>query len=345
MRNRHPDSSVVDAQALPRIIRLSENLYGAAFTLMKLLPARFMLDRAAAEGRLKPGTTVIETTSGTLGLGLAMICCLRRYPLIIVSDPAIEPPLQRRLEELGARVEIVRTPAPTGGLQGARLARMAELQAEYPEHFWPSQYANPHNPAAYAPFAELVAESVGQVDCLLGTVGSGGSVFGTGAYLRHLFPKMKVVGIDTFGSVLFGQPDQKGRLLRGLGNSIMPKNVDHPQIDEAHWVSAAAGFAATRALHREHALYMGPTSGTAYLVARWWAKQHPDKKAVVIFPDEGYRYQDTVYNDAWLREKDLVLDALPQAPLVADDPRTATGHWASFAWNRRTLQQVLEQAA
>jgi cysteine synthase A len=245
------------------------------------------------------------------------------------------------MEDLGARVEIVREPSPVGGFQQARLDRMAALRAAHPDSFWPSQYDNPHNPGAYAPFAELLAEVLGQVDSLVGTVGSGGSMCGTSSYLRLLFPELVSVGVDTHGSVLFGQPDQKKRLLRGLGNSLMPKNLDHTIFDEVHWVSAAEAFAATRELHRRHALYMGPTSGAAYLVAQWRARRHPNETVVCLFPDEGYRYQDTVYDDAWLRANDAQLPSMPDAPLQAAHPREAIAGWTRMSWNRATYEQVM----
>jgi cysteine synthase len=332
--------TVVESAVLPKLIRLDSNLYGAAFFLMKLLPARFILDRARDAGLLREGSVIIETTSGTFGLALAMLCKLRNYKLILVSDPAIDPPLQRRLEDLGTTVEIVREPSPTGGFQQARLDRMAQVQAAHPGHFWPAQYSNPHNPGAYAPFAELLTEAIGRIDCLVGTVGSGGSMCGTSLYLRLLFPHLRVIGVDTHGSVIFGQPDQK-RTLRGLGNSLMPPNVDHSVFDEVHWVDAAAGFSATRVLHKKHALYMGPTSGTAYLVAQWWARRNPDATVVVVLPDEGYRYQDTVYNDTWLQEQNLRLDNLPESPVRIDHPLEARQEWACMDWNRRTYEQVM----
>lgn len=332
-------ATVVESYVLPRLIRLDGNLYGAAFFLMKLLPARFILDRARDAGLLHDGSVIIETTSGTFGLALAMLCNLRNYKLIIVSDPAIDPPLQRRLEDLGATVELVREPSPIGGFQQARLDRMAELQAAHPGHFWPAQYSNPHNPGSYAPFAELLTEAIGKIDCLVGTVGSGGSMCGTSQYLRLLFPQLKVVGVDTHGSVIFGQPDQK-RMLRGLGNSLMPQNVDHSMFDEIHWVSAAAGLAATRLLHQQHALYMGPTSGAAYLVARWWAKRNSEATVVVVLPDEGYRYQDTVYDDRWLHEQNLWLTDVPE-PVHVKHPLEAGTEWAWMDWKHRTYEEVL----
>jgi cysteine synthase len=340
VKYRNVVPTITDAVELPRLIRLSEGLYAASFTLMKLLPARFILDRARDARLLSPGSVIIETTSGTFGLALAMLSALRDYRLILVSDSAIDDALKNRLEQLGARVEIVRKPAPVGGYQRARLDRMAELQAEHPDHFWPSQYDNSHNPGSYAPVAELIAEAMGEIDCLVGTVGSGGSMCGTSAYLRLLNPRLRVVGVDTPGSVLFGQPDGK-RVLRGLGNSLMPRNLDHTQFDEVHWVSAAEAFHATRLLHRNYALYQGGTSGAAYLVAQWWARNNPGTKVVVLLPDEGYRYQNTIYSDDWLRSNNLLLTEYPAQPRFADHVEEAMQEWSCFAWGRRTYEQVV----
>lgn len=333
--------SIVDATILPRIIRLDKNLFEATFFLMKLLPARLMLDRAQDEGMLPPGGLVIETSSGTLGLALALLCNIRGYRLILVSDPVIDPALQRRLEDLGAKVEIVPSPAPIGGFQQARLDLLAQLRSAHPDHFCPSQYDNPHNPESYSVLAELLAGTIGEIDCLVGAVGSGGSMCGTTSYLRRFSPALKAIGVDTHGSVLFGQPDQK-RPLRGLGNSLMPKNLKHSIFDEIHWVTALEAFTATRVLHRNLALYMGPTSGAAYLVARWWAKKNPEAKVVVLFADEGYRYQDIVYKDKWLGENDA---SLPSEPQLVEHPLRAESSWACMRWGRRTYEQVMESPA
>lgn len=335
-------TSIVDAVLLPHLVRLESNVCGAAFFLMKLLPAAFILENARESGVLQRGSTVIETTSGTFGLALALLCQQAGYRLILVSDPAIDAPLQRRLEELGAVVDIVREPAAVGGFQRARLDRMAQHQVANPDHFWPAQYDNVHNPGGYGPLAALLIEALGRVDCLVGTVGSGGSVCGTAGYLRRVFPGLCVVGVDTHGSVLFGQPDGR-RLLRGLGNSLMPKNVQHGVFDEVHWVAADEGFCATRELHRRHGLFMGPTSGAAYLVARWWAREHPNAQVVALLPDEGYRYQETVYDDAWLRANGVYLDRLPDAPQVVTHPCDAGPRWARLVWGQRGYAEVVGQ--
>jgi cysteine synthase len=336
------EANFVDALALPRIIWLRANLIGLAFPLMKLLPARFIIRKAIEEQELQPGGLIAESTSGTFGLALAMVARLQRHPLTLVSDPAIDPPLRRRLEDLGATVHIVREPGPSGGFQQARLDRLRTVLDTHPGSYWPRQYSNPHNPNSYAPCAEQLAHAAGSIDCLVGSVGSGGSVCGMASYLRLLLREMMVIGVDTHRSVIFGQSDAgAGRLLRGLGNSLMPPNVDHTTFDWVHWVGAAAAFRATRQLHRDHALYMGPTSGAAYLVADWWARTHPDALTAVLMPDEGYRYQDTVYDDAWLDAKGARLDALPREPVEWEHPHDGHDAWACHAWGRRTLAEVM----
>ncbi|MEX3105745.1 MULTISPECIES: cysteine synthase family protein [unclassified Streptomyces] len=337
---RAPSASIVAATELPRLVRLGPNLCGAAFTLMKLLPARFMLDRAEQRGDLGPGTTVLETSSGTFALGLAMVCRLRGYPLVIVGDPAIDPALRRRLEELGTRVEICTRPSPEGGFQRARLDRLEELRAEHPRHYVPGQYHNPDNPNAYAAVAEQLSEALGSVDCLVGPVGSGGSSGGTASFLRLVQPRMRLIGVDTSPSTIFGQPDGP-RAVRGLGNSLVPPNVRHTAYDEVHWAGPAEVFRATRELHARHALYMGPTSGASFLVARWYAERHPEEQVVALLPDEGHRYQDSVYRDEWLREQG-VLDMPPATgPRTVQRPGDALGGWARLEWDRRTLDDVL----
>jgi cysteine synthase len=330
---------ITTALALPRLVRLEHSLFGAAFTLMKLLPAGHILDRAEQSGQLKPGMVVIETTSGTFGLALAMECSLRGHRLILVSDPVIDPAFQRRLQDLGAEVIIVEQPAAVGGYQQARLEHLAELCGQHPSHFLPSQYANPDHPGAYGRLADALVEALGPLDCLVGPVGSGGSMCGTASCLRQRQPALQAIAVDTPGSVLFGQADAPRRL-RGLGNSIMPANLDHTTFDEVHWVSDREAFAATRALHRRHALFMGPTSGAAWLVAAWWARTHTDARVVVLLPDEGHRYQDTVYDDGWLARQGLRLRRPPTRPVEVSRPRDAGTEWSRLRWGRRAYEEV-----
>src|SRR5579863_7386259 len=138
MTNAH----IVDSLALPRLVWLRQNLIGLVFPLMKLLPARFIIQGALDEGQLEKGGLVVESTSGTFGLALAMVARLHGLRLSLVSDPAIEPPLRRRLVDLGASVHIIEKPAPVGGYQKARLDVLDRLLNDNPGSFWPRQYSN-----------------------------------------------------------------------------------------------------------------------------------------------------------------------------------------------------------
>ncbi|HEY7143964.1 MAG TPA: pyridoxal-phosphate dependent enzyme [Streptosporangiaceae bacterium] len=330
------------AYQIPRLIRIEPNLYAACFTLMKMIPARYILRKAAAEGALEPGTVIVETTSGTFGLALAMQAVHMNRRLILVSDPVIDERLYRRLTDLNAVVERVPASARAmpGGFQAARLQRLAEIRDEYPVTFCPEQYTNPDNPRSYAAVAELLLESLGQVDCLIGPVGSGGSTCGTITYLRSVLPECRAIAVDTHSSVLFGHADGP-RELRGLGMSMMPGNLDHSVFDSVYWCAAAPAYAATRQLHRQHALFMGPSSGAAFLTARWWARANPGALTVVLMPDEGYRYQDTVYNDEWLHERGHLGQPVPAEPVLVSDPARPEGSWTGYDWARRSYAEVL----
>jgi cysteine synthase A len=329
-----------EAYQLPKLVRLAPNLYGACFTLMKMIPARFILRRAELDGTLEPGAIIVETTSGTFGLALAMQAVHMDRRLILVSDPVIDERLYRRLTDLGAVVERVAATSAVGGYQAARLDRLAEIRAGHPATFCPEQYSNPDNPRSYAIVAELLLECLGQVDCVVGSVGSGGSMCGTASYLRSVLPECRAIGVDSQRSVLFGQPDGP-RELRGMGMSVMPGNLDHRVFDSVHWCSASVAYAATRQLHQRHALFMGPSSGAAYLVGRWWAEANPGALTVVLLPDEGYRYQDTVYDNEWLGAQGYLGQQPAAAPVQVSHPAQPCRSWTAYDWARRSYPEVM----
>ncbi len=332
-------ADAVTVDLLPHLVPLGANLWGASFKLMKMLPAHHIVASAMGTGEIGPDTVIVESTSGTFGLALAMKAALVGRRLMLVTDPAMDERLCRRVLDLGTTVEMCATPSARGEFQTVRLARLAAVRVRHPDTFWPRQYDNPLNPASYAVVAEHLVDRLGDVDALVGPVGSGGSMCGTAAALRAHHPHLVAIGVDTPGSVLFGQPDRV-RELRGLGNSLLPGNLDHTAFDEVHWCPAGEAYRETRRLHRRHALFHGPTSGAAVAVARWWAARNPDARTVVMLPDQGDRYLDTVYDDRWL-------DASPQRRAAVgsgpDEVARSTGDpgWTWMRWGRRRLADVL----
>ncbi|MGW4675569.1 PLP-dependent cysteine synthase family protein [Streptomyces sp. NPDC004324] len=276
--------------------------------------ALYMVRAARERGLLVPGAGIIESTSGTLGLGLALAGATYGHPVTVVTDPGMEPLMTGLLAAYGAAVDLVTTPHPVGGWQEARRHRVAELLAERPAAWCPDQYNNPDNVAAYAPLAgELVAQ-LGRVDTLVVSVGTGGHSAGIASVLRGLRPELRVVGVDTTGSTIFGQPPA-ARLMRGLGSSIHPRNVAYELFDEVHWVAAPEAVWACRRLARDHYATGGWSAGAVAIVARWLARTRPaGDRIVAVFPDGPQRYVGTVFDDAYCRSHDL----LGHPP--ADDP-------------------------
>jgi cystathionine beta-synthase/cysteine synthase len=335
------NSNIVEAMQLPRIIQLKDNLYAIAFDLMKLLPAHYIIDCAIRENLINKDTVIIETSSGTFALGLAMICNLYSLKLIIVSDPVIDENLKRRLEDLGAQVEIVMHEDPVRGFQGTRLDKIHELLAFYPNSYWTKQYDNPRNTDSYALVAELLIKDIGKIDTIIGSVGSGGSMSGTSKYLKQMYEDLYVIGVDTNGSTLFGQKNTK-RELRGLGNSLIPKNLNHELFNEVHWLEASQAYKETRELHQKYSIFMGGTSGAAYSVAKWYNNLNPNKTTVVLLPDQGYRYQETIYNDVWLKENNLWIESVSTEPKLVKSPEEAQSYngWSRFLWNNMSYKDL-----
>lgn len=283
---------------------------------MKDRVACHMIERAEARGDLQPGGLIAESSSGTMAEGLARVGALRGYRVIIVTDPRIDPVTRAKLECLGATLEVVDTYHPEGGWQLSRLERLREILAAHPGAFWPRQYDSPDNAGAYeaAMEREIFDELGGRIAALVGAVGSGGSLCGTARALRRRLDSLRVVAVDAVGSALFNQPERR-RLQSGHGNSIVPGNIDFQAIDEVHWVADGEAFYGCRELVRREGLFTGGSSGAAYIVASWVAEQVPaDQDVVVLLPDRGDRYVETIYADSFLVTHGLAGQAAALAP-------------------------------
>ncbi len=262
---------------------------------MKDRVAKQVILHARQTGELAEGAPIIESSSGTMALGLALVGRHLGHPVHIVTDPRIDPITLAKLEFLGCSVHVVEA-MTSQGWQSARLERLAELIADLDGAFWPRQYTNPQNPMAYAALAAELREELGAFDTLVGAVGSGGSLCGTARAARAELPDLRVVGVDCVGSALFAQPDWPQRRQSGLGNSLQPENLDYLLLDEVHWLNDDEAFEATRRLAAEQQLFAGNTSGSVYRVLTHLAvTAAPGSRIVGILPDRGDRYTDSVY--------------------------------------------------
>ncbi|WP_081288162.1 PLP-dependent cysteine synthase family protein [Mycobacterium asiaticum] len=273
---------------------------------MKDRPALHMVERARARGDLAPGGTIIESTSGTLGLGLALAGNVYRHPVTLVTDPGLEPIIARMLTAYGARVDMVTEPHPVGGWQQARKDRVSELLATESAAWNPNQYSNPDNVDGYRTLALELVSQLGRVDVLVCSVGTGGHSAGVARVLREFNPNLWLIGVDTIGSTIFGQP-AANRVMRGLGSSIYPDNVDYGAFNEVHWVAPAEAVWAARNMAATHFASGGWSVGAVALVAGWAARTlSPDATIAAVFPDGPQRYFDTVYNDEYCADRGIL---------------------------------------
>ncbi|GAB1818334.1 PLP-dependent cysteine synthase family protein [Herbidospora sp. RD11066] len=273
--------------------------------------ALHIVERARARGDLAPGAMIVESTSGTFGLGLALAGIVYGHPVTVVTDPGMEPLVHRLLTAYGVRIETVPEPHPAGGWQRARLDRVRSLMAAHPGAYCPNQYDNPDNVEAYAGLAGELVEQLGRVDVLVCSVGTGGHSAGV---IKALDPRVSLVGVDSIGSTIFGLP-ARPRLMRGLGSSIHPRNVAHEEFDEIHWVAPHEAVWACRTLAATHFTTGGWSVGAVTVVASWLGRTTPPgTRIVAIFPDGPARYHATIYDDAYCARHGL-LDRPP-----ADEP-------------------------
>ncbi|MEU6609220.1 PLP-dependent cysteine synthase family protein [Streptomyces shenzhenensis] len=294
--------------------------------------ALYMVRAARERGRLLPGARIVESTSGTLGLGLALAGAVYGHPVTVVSDPGMEPLMTGLLTAYGAEVDLVTDPHPEGGWQQARRDRVTEILASVPGAWCPDQYHNPDNVAAYAPLAHELVAQLGRIDALVVSVGTGGHSAGVASVLRGFFPRLRVVGVDTTGSTIFGQPAAP-RLMRGLGSSIYPRNVAYDLFDEVHWVAAPEAVWAARHLARHHYATGGWSVGAVALVARRLARTLPaEDRIAAVFPDGPQRYVGTVFDDAYCRQHGLLGHPPADEPDEIGDP----GERVVTRWTRCT---------
>ncbi|MEO3786737.1 PLP-dependent cysteine synthase family protein [Actinocorallia sp. B10E7] len=277
-------------------------------------PALHMVTRARERGELADGAPIVESTSGTLGLGLALAGHVFAHPVVLVGDPGLEPVLRRLLCAYGVRLELVTEPHPAGGWQEARQRKVAELLAALPGAYCPDQYNNPDNVGAYTGLAEELLEQLRRIDVLVCAVGTGGHSAGIGRTLRRYLPDLRLVGVDSVGSTLFGQP-ARPRLMRGLGSSIYPRNVAYDLFDEVHWVGPAEAVWACRRLAGAQLISGGWSVGAVALVASWAASRMPaGSRVAAVFPDGPWRYWSTVYDDDYCLDNGLLGTPAPTAP-------------------------------
>ena len=270
-----------------------------------------MVEDAERRGLLKPGGTIIEATAGNTGVGLALVAAVKGYRCIFVMPDKMSEDKRSLLRAYGAEVIITATSVPPDSPESYN-GVADRLGREIPGAFRPSQFSNPLNPDAHyrTTGPEIWADTDGKVDVLVASMGTGGTISGTGQYLKEKKPGLLVVGADPEGSILSGDSPHS-YLVEGIGEDFVPRTFNRQVVDDMVRVSDAESFAMARRLAREEGLLVGGSSGTAVAAAIKYARRLvQDKLVVVILPDTGRNYLTKMFSDSWMAEHGFVDRAL-----------------------------------
>jgi cysteine synthase A len=271
---------------------------------IKLKAAKEMVEGAERDGVLKPGSILIESSSGNLGVALSMIAASKGYGFLCVTDSRCNVSTRRLMEALGAHVHTITKAAPdsNGGLLGARIDYVRAMCASDRQYVWLNQYANSRNwKAHYRTTAPAIVREFPRLDVLFVGAGTTGTLMGCARYLREWHRPVHIVAVDSVGSVTFGGAPGR-RMIPGLGTAVRPQQLDESYVDEVVHVEEVDTI---RTCHRlaSHGFLFGGSTGTVVSAAISWLNQHDTREltAVAIAPDLGERYLDTIYNPDWVQ--------------------------------------------
>ncbi|MFX4295211.1 pyridoxal-phosphate dependent enzyme [Streptomyces bohaiensis] len=325
------DDHISDAVGRPDLIRLDDSLLCLRFETMKVISALAAVRRLLETGAVRPGDTLIDSSSGIYAYALALACHRHGLRCHIIGSATVDRTLRTQLEVLGVRLELMRAGNDLKLDQNRRVARIREILAEHPEYHWMRQYHDDIHDLGYAEVADRLAAQLGDGPLtLVGGVGTGVSTGALAQQLRRRGADVRLVGVQPFGSVTFGceHVADPEIIIAGIGSSIPFGNVRHDRYDTVHWTAFDAALAGSVDLLRRHAVFAGLSAGAAYLAARWEHRTAADRTVLFVAADTGHRYVDSVF----ARHRDAVpVERL--APRQVRSAREIALPWSRMAWN------------
>jgi cystathionine beta-synthase len=275
-----------------------------------------LIERAEREGKLRPGGTIIEPTSGNTGVALAIAATVKGYDVIFTVPEKVSEEKRALLRAYGAQVVVCPTDVPNDSPE-SYYSVASRLEREIPGAYQPNQYFNPANPDAHyrTTGPEIWEQTGGAVTHLVASVGTGGTIAGAGRFLKEQNPDIRVVGADPEGSI-YTQPDNvRPYLTEGVGKNFWPDTLDRSVVDRWVTISDKDAFHTARRITREEGMLVGMSTGTAMSATLSIAPDlTEDDVVVVIFCDTGRNYLSKLFNDGWLREHGMLEDGPTGAP-------------------------------
>lgn len=275
-------------------------------------PALHIIRQAEKNGLLKPDGTIVESTSGNLGVALAMVSAVLGYECIIVVDPRTSHSNIAAIEAFGATIDMVTSINPSDGTyQEARIDRAKYLATTIEGAFMPYQYGNPHNPQAHSKSTakEIMMDFPNGPDVLVTAVSTGGHISGISSELKRSGCKTKTVGVDVRGSVVFGG-NKAPTAVTGMGLGWVPENLNPSVIDEAFLVDTQQCFSLVRYIARNKGILLGGSSGASLFVAINQAyREGAGKTVLAVSADRGEKYLNEIYDNKWMLKKGLTIDS------------------------------------
>ncbi|APQ16238.1 2,3-diaminopropionate biosynthesis protein SbnA [Maribacter hydrothermalis] len=305
--------SIVDTVGNTPLVKLNKinrhanfNLYGKLEAAnpagsIKDRTSLFILQKALADGRIKNGDTVIESSSGNMAVGLAQACLYFDLNLIVVVDPKLNSHTEKILRTYGVRIEKVTKPKQDGGYLGARLEKVQHLLATIPNSFWSNQYGNQNNPLTHhQTMTEIMDALHGKLDYLFVATSTCGTLMGCADFIVKNNLDTKIIAVDAVGSVLFGGPPLK-RLIPGHGAGVPSQFLDTNRIyDQVYVDDVDCARGCWSLLEKEAILCGGSSGGMISAVEKYSKNIKADSNCALFLCDRGERYLDTIYNTEWL---------------------------------------------
>ncbi|MFZ1103251.1 MAG: 2,3-diaminopropionate biosynthesis protein SbnA [Hyphomicrobiaceae bacterium] len=269
---------------------------------IKVKAAIGLVEDLERRGIAKPGeTTFVESSSGNLGIALSLVCAVKGYEFVCVTDPNINQANIKGMELYGAKVVVVRERDPVGGFLGSRLKKIEQILASDPNAVWLNQYANIANKNVHAEqTANEIAREFDKVDWMFVGAGTTGTLAGVSERLRQVFPGVRIVAVEPTGSVTFGgQPGKRN--IPGIGTSVRPKLADLANPDKVVYINEEKTVEACLAFARDYHMLVGGSTGAVLTAVQQMSPEFaPGDTVVAISPDLGEKYLDTIYDKDWV---------------------------------------------